>query len=219
MFESILKRFGLEYYGRYYASYRGFVSSNEDPEFLGRLQLMIPQVSGDKPLKYWAWPKGNFAGANCGMFFIPSPKDGVWVSFENGDPQYPIWEQGWWGNGEVPAAAKNNGNKPTNNVIQTKSGHRLEMDDFENRIRIVSKSGLVFEMNSEGKFSLGKEGEATYHAARAEKAIAILEDLIKGLEQAKTATSIGAQPLLNRAYFTGLKEKLSEIKSDKVTLE
>ena len=151
----------MEESGKFYGIYRGFVSDNEDPEFLGRLKITVPQVYDDAVPDYWAWPKGMFAGNQIGAFFIPEEGDGVWISFENGDPRYPVWEYGWFATGEVPTAAKNNGVKPTNKVLQTKSGHRLEMDDFKKVLRVTDAYGNIIEMNETGvsiissKISLG----------------------------------------------------------------
>lgn len=152
------KVFGLEAQGLYYGIYRGFVSDNEDPEFLGRLKVKVPQIYGEEVPDYWAWPKGIYAGNQVGFFAIPNIDDGVWVSFENGNPQYPVWEYGWWAKSEVPTAAKNNGNKPTNNVLQTKSGHRIELDDKNELIRITNKKGHIIEMNNDAVSIVPKAG-------------------------------------------------------------
>ena len=36
---------------------------------------------------------------------IPPVGANVWVEFEGGDPDYPIWSGCFWGTGEVPALA------------------------------------------------------------------------------------------------------------------
>ena len=95
----------LEESGKYYGIYKGVVANNKDPENLGRLQLKVPQICGEETYEYWAFPKGIFAGNGIGAFWIPNDKDMVWVSFENGDPRYPIWEYGWWKTGDVPDGA------------------------------------------------------------------------------------------------------------------
>jgi uncharacterized protein involved in type VI secretion and phage assembly len=38
-----------------------------------------------------------------GFFAIPPTGANVWVEFEGGDPDYPIWGGCFWGIGEVPA--------------------------------------------------------------------------------------------------------------------
>lgn len=184
-----IKEFGFEYYGKYYASYKGFVSDNEDPEFVGRLKIKVPQVYGEEVPDYWALPKGMYCGVGVGFFAVPNVNDPVWISFENGDPRFPIWEYGWFGRGDVPEAAKNNGNKPTNQVIQTISGHRIELDDKKDNevIRITDKFGNIIEMNSNGisqvtdKISLGSLDSSAEKAVLGDTATDLLNEFIADL--------------------------------------
>ena len=47
------------------------------------------------------------AGMQMGLFTVPVIGAGVWIEFEQGDPDYPIWVGCWWGNAsEVPALAR-----------------------------------------------------------------------------------------------------------------
>src|SRR6185503_3191470 len=47
-----------------------------------------------------------FAGKQSGVYVVPQVGAGVWVEFEQGDPDYPIWSGGFWGSAaEVPALA------------------------------------------------------------------------------------------------------------------
>ena len=48
-----------------------------------------------------------WAGINTGMFMVPPIGAGVWVEFERGDPDYPIWVGGYWGMAaEIPVMAR-----------------------------------------------------------------------------------------------------------------
>ena len=77
---------------RFYGKYRGFVVDNADPEQLGRLTLRVPSVLGDKVVTGWAMPCLPYGGdADQGFFFIPKKEAGVWVEFEEGDLEFPIW--------------------------------------------------------------------------------------------------------------------------------
>ncbi len=87
---------------RYYGKYRGTVVNNVDPMQIGRLQVMVPDVS-NVMLSSWAMPCVPVAGINMGVFTLPLIGAGVWVEFEQGDPDYPIWVGGYWGTAaEVP---------------------------------------------------------------------------------------------------------------------
>lgn len=86
----------------YYGKYRGKVENNVDVMMLGRIQVSVPAVLGDGRMS-WAMPCTPFAGNGVGLFMVPPRGANVWVEFEGGDPDYPIWSGCFWGVGEVPA--------------------------------------------------------------------------------------------------------------------
>jgi len=86
------------------AKYRGQVVNNVDPRKLGRLQVQVPAVLGAGRLS-WAMPCVPYAGMQVGLFALPAIGANVWVEFEGGDPDYPIWSGCFWGSGELPAQA------------------------------------------------------------------------------------------------------------------
>jgi hypothetical protein len=74
---------------QYLGKYRGVVLQNVDPMGIGRLQV---QVIGVFTLtSSWAMPSFPVAGLQTGVVGIPPVTAGVWVEFEHGDPDYPIW--------------------------------------------------------------------------------------------------------------------------------
>jgi len=87
----------------FFGKYRGKVENNVDPMLLGRVQVSVPAVLGDGTLS-WAMPCVPYAGSGVGLFAIPPVGAGVWVEFEGGDTDYPIWSGCFWGVGEVPAS-------------------------------------------------------------------------------------------------------------------
>ena len=90
---------------KYYGKYRGTVIQNVDPEQMARIQAMVPDVSGLLPSS-WAMPCVPIAGKSSGTFVVPQIGAGVWIEFEQGDPDYPVWTGGFWGSAaEVPALA------------------------------------------------------------------------------------------------------------------
>ncbi|MFI0408209.1 phage baseplate assembly protein V [Actinomadura sp. 3N508] len=88
---------------RYYGKYRATVVNNVDPLQIGRIQVIVPDVSSVAPTS-WAMPCLPASGANSGVFTVPAMGAGVWVEFEQGDPDHPIWVGGYWGSfAERPA--------------------------------------------------------------------------------------------------------------------
>lgn len=108
---------------QFFGKYRGSVENNIDPLMLGRLQVSAPAVLGEGTLS-WAMPCAPFAGDGVGFFALPPVGANVWVEFEGGDPDYPIWSGCFWGTGEVPAQPA----LPFVKVIQTDS-LMLKLDD------------------------------------------------------------------------------------------
>ena len=86
----------------YFGKYRGTVVNNIDPMQQGRIQVSVPSVLGGGQLS-WAMPCVPYAGSGVGLFLIPPVDANIWVEFEAGDPDYPIWSGCFWGIGEVPA--------------------------------------------------------------------------------------------------------------------
>ncbi len=87
---------------QFFGKYRGTVANNVDPQQMGRLQVSVPAVLGEGRLS-WAMPCVPYAGPGVGFFTIPPAGASVWVEFEGGDPDYPIWSGCFWGIGEAPA--------------------------------------------------------------------------------------------------------------------
>ena len=90
----------------YFGKHRGTVINNVDPMQLGRIQALVPDVLGNLPSS-WAMPCLSSGGTQNGMFTVPVVGAGVWIEFEQGDPDYPIWTGCFFGSTtEVPAMAK-----------------------------------------------------------------------------------------------------------------
>lgn len=91
---------------KYYGKYRGTVVNNVDPLQIGRLLVMVPDVLNIN-LSSWAMPCLPVGGIQMGFFSVPLIGAGVWIEFEQGDPDYPIWTGCFYGSmAEVPAMAK-----------------------------------------------------------------------------------------------------------------
>lgn len=91
---------------KFYGKYRGMVVNNIDPEGRGRILVQVPDVLG-MGVSSWAMPCLPFAGMQMDMHVVPPPNAGVWIEFEKGEPDYPIWTGCWWGSRlEAPITAQ-----------------------------------------------------------------------------------------------------------------
>ncbi len=89
--------------GRFYGKYRGKVLDNIDPLIMGRLLVEVPSVPAN--ITNFAMPCVPYAGPQVGFYAMPPIGANVWVEFEGGDPNYPIWVGCFWSEGEVPLEA------------------------------------------------------------------------------------------------------------------
>ncbi len=88
---------------------------------------MVPDAMGDDE-SGWALPCVPFAGNGMGMFSLPSAGSGVWIEFEHGDLDYPIWTGCWWGSAtELPSETIAPPYKKV--VLKTGAGHSIILDD------------------------------------------------------------------------------------------
>jgi uncharacterized protein involved in type VI secretion and phage assembly len=131
--------------GSFYGKFRGVVSDNNDPEGRGRIKAKVSDVYGEKE-SGWALPAVPYAGNKVGFFFIP-PKDAlVWIEFEHGEPDYPIWTGCFWGSkDEVP-------DSPTSadiKVLKTEAA-TITLDDKSKSVTIETTSGLKLKMDNNG---------------------------------------------------------------------
>jgi len=170
---------GLENVGLYYSTYRAFVYSNEDPENLQRLQLIIPQVSGNQFYSYWAFPKGVFYGEGFGMQVLPQRGDTVWVEFEGGKPEIPIWMHGHPARKEMPKDDEDLADKNCYWFV-TPSGHKIKINDTKNIIHIFHKDGQSVELN-EKSISLVSEVAISLGTLDGSKSKGVLGDELKDL--------------------------------------
>lgn len=87
----------------YFGKYRGQVTLNIDPEGRGRIQATVPDVLGSNSLN-WAMPCVPYAGSGVGFFMIPPIGANVWIEYEGGNLDKPIWSGCFWGDGEAPVS-------------------------------------------------------------------------------------------------------------------
>ncbi len=142
---------------RYYGKYRGQVLDNLDPLQLGRVMAQVPALAGETPIT-WALPCVPAAGLQAGIFVVPPIGSQIWVEFEQGDPDYPIWTGGFWGSADdVPSAATDPPPIPPgqNIVLQTTGMNMIVISDAApststGGIILKSAAGVSLVVNDSG---------------------------------------------------------------------
>lgn len=129
---------GLEFFGRYYSSYRGFVVDNNDPEKLNRVRVILPSIQPGDSKGIWAYPKGNWGSKDYGVQLLPQKGDMVWVEFEQGDLDNPVWSFAGFGTDELP----NEFSTPNHYGFKTPRGTLILINDNKDEESIkVKRSG------------------------------------------------------------------------------
>ncbi|MFI0806412.1 VgrG-related protein [Streptomyces echinatus] len=107
----------------------GVVTSNEDPEQLGRVRVKFPTLSTEDE-SAWARVAAPGAGPRRGVQWLPEADDEVLVGFEFGDRNRPFVLGGLWNRGETPPeAAPVQGGQVTQRLLASRKDHRLVLTD------------------------------------------------------------------------------------------
>lgn len=112
---------------QFFGKFRGTVSDIQDPLMIGRIRATVPDVLGDLD-SGWAMPCAPFGGSGVGFFALPTVGAGVWIEFEHGDPDYPIWTGCWFGSAaDMPPELLAPPYKKV--LIKTEGGNSIVIDD------------------------------------------------------------------------------------------
>jgi hypothetical protein len=132
----LVERVGSSYFGKY----RGLVTDIEDPQNACRIRATVPAVLGEHPCG-WAMPAAPFAGPAYGVVMLPAIGSGVWIEFEAGRLDSPIWSGAWWASGQRPEPQG-----PKLRVIVSENGHTVILDDHSDEVRVIHGSGPEIKM-------------------------------------------------------------------------
>jgi uncharacterized protein involved in type VI secretion and phage assembly len=153
--------------GKFFGKYRGTCVNNVDPQQMGRIQAIVPDVSS-LSLTSWALPCLPYGGVNTGLFAVPAIGAGVWIEFEQGDPDYPIWVGTYWGSAaEVPKLAQTAPAPVPSITLQTPAKNGVVISDAVGPsglggITLQSATGATIMVNDLGiTISNGKGAQIT----------------------------------------------------------
>ena len=138
MVERLIERVGSSYFGKY----RGIVTDVDDPNNQLRIRATVPAVLGEHACG-WALPAVPFAGDGHGMAMLPEVGSGVWIEFEAGRLDNPIWSAAWWASGQRPdpqgAGVR---------IIVSEKGHKLILDDEADELKLVHGRGPEIKLTA-----------------------------------------------------------------------
>lgn len=147
--------------GEHLGKFRARVLNNIDPLLEGRIQVDVPEISGPLPSS-WAKPCVPLAGLQTGFFAMPPINSGVWVEFEQGELDRPIWVGCFWGHaGEVPAIASTIIPGTSGIAMQTTLQNGLVINDLPGPtggIMLKSATGATIIVNDTGIYIQNGKG-------------------------------------------------------------
>lgn len=134
--------------GSYFGKYRGKVVDTDDPDRRGRIKVQIAALFGEH-LTDWALPCFPLASNQAGLFGVPPAESWVWIEFEQGDPQFPIWTGCFWDKrSTLPEAAHLLPGRSL--AVITPDGHAIELrDDREKGIHLQVPKGPSVHMQQD----------------------------------------------------------------------
>jgi hypothetical protein len=91
---------------KFFGKYRGVVTNNVDPAQIGRIRAQIPDLFGNNTIG-WAMPCAPLNVSKKVASSLPKVGAAVWIEFEQGDPDRPIWTGCFYGRAaETPPSFK-----------------------------------------------------------------------------------------------------------------
>jgi len=158
-----IKRYGIEtVFRRYYSIYMAQVTAIDDPRGKYAVEIVVPELFGNKPMANWAIPvvhSGKDTDASdsitggkfCAKFFPPKVGDNILVYFDKGSQDYPrYFDMGWFGNGKIPELlVERIGKNDLNSIFISRYGHFIIVDEADGAAKIWMKTnyGLEFIMD------------------------------------------------------------------------
>lgn len=187
--EQVLEQLTRQLGERYYGKYGGVVIDNADPLKLARLKVQVPTLMQGAEIG-WARPALPFAGPGHGQVMVPKVDAMVWVEFEAGNLNQPIWSGCFYAeNQSAPGPSA-----PGGHVIATPKGHRVVLDDDGDKLVITHSGGAMLEMTASGiTLSIGGSKMVMSNTA-----ITFNEGVLKigpgGVSLAQGAMTLGTPP-------------------------
>ena len=139
----------------FWGKYRGEVTGNMDPLGKGRVQISVPDLLTDG----WAMPCAPGAGPDVGLVAIPPVGASVWVEFEAGRLDSPIYSGGFWETGQFPVAA---GPDQPDTKVWAGEAFRIEIVDAPGRealtVQLTTATGTALVQADSSGLELDFQG-------------------------------------------------------------
>lgn len=119
---------------KYFGKYRARVVDINDPERRGRIRVQCPAVLGEYK-SAWCEPCIPYATDYAGDYYVPPLNEGIWVEFEGGDANKPIWNGGWYRINSTP-------------LLPTSNPDDFRFISFKNTVIHMGDKELIIELRN-----------------------------------------------------------------------
>lgn len=131
---------------KFYGKYRAIVTNVHDPRNMGRIKVRCPKVLGEFE-STWCTPCVPCAFNDGGLFYVPSVQETVWIEFEGGEPDKPIWTGSWWIPNRTPLQSSNS-EVSDKIMLISRNQHIIEINDKANTIIIKMRDGTRLKLGN-----------------------------------------------------------------------
>ena len=142
---------------RFFGIYQGKVIDNDDPERLGRCKVSVPAINGaidDPEILPWShYITAGTTGPNRGSFILPELGDVVWVMYQNGLKDNPVYLGSSYAREEPPISEDDY--FTTKVVYSDNDGVQIKR----------TKDELILLYN-DSKIKLKQDGDISIHASK-----------------------------------------------------
>lgn len=139
----------------------------DPPLRVGELWVEIQGFQEEEPLD----PTGNTNRAlqaravPClppGFLFVPQVGATIWVEFAAGNINHPVWTGVWYAEESAPATVDDAQPTAFQQIIRTRSGHVIQLDDSENSEQLIitdATNAIVIRLDADG-ITIDSSGKA-----------------------------------------------------------
>jgi len=180
---------------KYYGKYRARVVDTNDPQQRGRIIVECPRVF-DTYRSKWCEPSGSFAYEGHGDFALPKVNDTVWIEFEEGDCNQPIWTHGWFGQGNTPLKNTQNGeDDPGASKLSYDDREKTRVINFEDKFIILHREYIRIYIDGTESYILMTPEKTTISARNLD--INVVDEMTTTVGGDITTTSTGKSIYFN----------------------
>jgi len=209
-----IRKYGLEFTGRYYGIYMSIVLDNSEFSDRGKLTVKPVDATGTRATSLICFQKG-LVSEGMGVHWVPRKGDVVWVEFRKGNPGKAYWTDSFYAKGEKKDTMG------TDDIgFQFPDGSFVKNNHKDSILTIHHKQGWDIVIDNEGvhvngdktlgltKAGLKYQSEPLLKGPASQSELSLLADMVKvistGLNATQGAAVVPALEALLQTYKANL---------------